>query len=92
MKIKNTITGSLAAFAVFASQASAEIVLTDDLSLSGYIDIWLDSLDSEGVPACASVAPVNSWHLNISVVPLKRASPRIGANTISKASTPASTI
>ena len=48
MKIKNTITGSLAAFAVFASQASAEIVLTDDLSLSGYIDIWLDSLDSEG--------------------------------------------
>ena len=46
MKIKNTITGSLAAFAVFASQASAEIVLTDDLSLSGYIDIWLDSLDS----------------------------------------------
>ena len=48
MKIKNTITGSLAAFAVFASQASAEIILTDDLSLSGYIDIWLDSLDSEG--------------------------------------------
>ncbi len=48
MKIKNTITGSLAAFAVFASQASAEIILTEDLSLSGYIDIWLDSLDSEG--------------------------------------------
>ena len=46
MKIKNTITGSLAAFAVFASQASAEIVLTDDLSLSGYIDIWLDSIDT----------------------------------------------
>ena len=38
MKIKNTITGSLAAFAVFASQASAEIILTDDLSAYGYID------------------------------------------------------
>ncbi|NCG08158.1 MAG: hypothetical protein GWO81_01085 [Verrucomicrobia bacterium] len=44
MKIKKTITGSLAAFAVFASQASAEIVLTEDLSLSGYVDICFDSL------------------------------------------------
>jgi len=45
MKIKNTITGSLAAFAVFASQASAEIVLTDDLSAYGYIDVAYTDAD-----------------------------------------------
>jgi hypothetical protein len=52
MKIKNTITGSLAAFAVFASQASAEIVLTEDLSAYGYIDVAYtdgnDGADLEG--------------------------------------------
>ena len=46
MKIKNTITGSLAAFAVFASQASAEIILTDDLSAYGYIDVAYTDADN----------------------------------------------
>ena len=47
MNIKNTLMSGLAASALFYSSASAEIILTDDLSLSGYVDMWFDSLDSE---------------------------------------------
>ena len=46
--MKNKIPCLLAGAALFGATANAEIVLTDDLSLSGYIDIWLDSLDGEG--------------------------------------------
>jgi hypothetical protein len=45
MKIKNILTGSIAAFAVFASQASAEIVLADGLSAYGYIDVAYTDAD-----------------------------------------------
>jgi hypothetical protein len=48
MNIKNTLMSGLAASALFYSSASAEIILTDDLSLSGYVDMWFDSLDNEG--------------------------------------------
>ena len=46
MKIKNILTGSIAAFAVFASQASAEIVLADGLSAYGYIDVAYTDADN----------------------------------------------
>lgn len=45
--MKNKITCFLAGAALFGATVNAEIVLTDDLSLSGYVDIWLDSLDGE---------------------------------------------
>jgi hypothetical protein len=48
MKLNKEMIGIIAGAAVFASHAQAEIPLTDDLSAYGYIDMWADSLDSEG--------------------------------------------
>ena len=47
MKLQKQLTAALMSVAFFGATANAEIVLTDDLSLSGYVDIWLDSLDGE---------------------------------------------
>jgi hypothetical protein len=47
MKLQKQLTAALVSVAFFGATVNAEIVLTDDLSLSGYVDIWLDSLDGE---------------------------------------------
>ncbi|MGB0372363.1 MAG: hypothetical protein ACPGN3_13600 [Opitutales bacterium] len=43
--MKKTITSVLAGASVLAATANAEIVLTDDLSLAGYVDTWFYSED-----------------------------------------------
>jgi hypothetical protein len=47
MKLRNKITALFASAVVSGSIAHAEIPLTDELSMYGYVDIWMDSLDSE---------------------------------------------
>ncbi len=45
-----------AAAASFATVANAEIVLTDDLSVSGYLDLWAGDYDAAGDNSYTSVA------------------------------------
>lgn len=48
MKLKKEMIGIVAGAAMFASNAHAEIPLTDDLSAYGYIDMALTDSDQEG--------------------------------------------
>lgn len=54
--MKRQLIAMLAAGASFATVANAEIVLTDDLSVSGYLDLWAGDYDADGDNSYTSVA------------------------------------
>lgn len=45
--MKKTLLTLLAGFALFASTAKADIALSDNLTMYGYLDMWLDGYDSD---------------------------------------------
>jgi hypothetical protein len=54
--MKRQLIAMFAAAASFATVANAEIVLTDDLSVSGYLDLWAGDYDAAGDNSYTSVA------------------------------------
>tara|TARA_B100001093_G_scaffold352906_1_gene337395 strand:+ start:286 stop:1212 length:927 start_codon:yes stop_codon:yes gene_type:complete len=45
--MKKTLITIFAAFALFASTAKADIALSENLTMYGYLDFWLDGFDSD---------------------------------------------
>jgi hypothetical protein len=54
--MKRQLIAMFAAAASFATVANAEIVLTDDLSVSGYLDLWAGNDDAAGDKSYTTVA------------------------------------